>query len=152
MLTPDEIKFLESCSDTELMKDIIERHSYLPEIIITISGGTYQFSHANMEMNLIVEYMDDIKNGGKIFSTSPSSFSQNNFNTFVKERNKANTLYQAKALRDIPVKEYRVFITDTENMFPYNVQVNGEIEGQFETMDEATEFLFEYLQVRKGNG
>ena len=150
MLTLDEIKFLEACSDTELMQDIIERHKYLPEVFINIEAGCYQWSHSNMEIIVLVEDMDDIKNGGKIFSTSPSSFPQNKFNTFVKERNKANILYQAKELRDIPVKEYRVFIADPEDMFPYNVQVNGEIIGMFETMDEATGFLFEYLKVRKG--
>ena len=150
MLTQDEIKFLESCSDTELMKDIIERHSYLPEIIITISGGTYQFSHANMEMTLIVEDKDIIAEGAGLDYTTPINAGKDNFLKIVMAKENEAKLQQAACLTEIPVKEYRVFVSDPEDMFPYNVQVNGEIEGQFETLDEATEFLLKYLQVRKG--
>ena len=121
MLSQDEIKFLEACSDTELMKNIIERHRYLPEIIITISGYTL-----------------------------PINEGQDNFHKVVMAKDNEARLQQAACLTEIPVKEYRVFVSDPEDKFPYNVQVNGEIEGQFETMDEATKFLLEYLKVRKG--
>ena len=79
-------------------------------------------------MNLIVEDKDDIELGTDLLYTTPINEGQDNFHKLVTTKSNEAKLKKAACLTKIPVKDVRIFICDTEDLFPYNIQVNGEKE------------------------
>lgn len=105
-----------------------------PEIIVTLEGGCYQYAHANMDLDLIIEDLDCIKNNeGELFYTSPVT---EDYDLYLRKAKN-----EAKKPREI-----RIFIHDDEDEFPYNLLIDGEVVETFKNLIEAVAFLQEYTE------
>ena len=148
MLTKDEIDFLYSCSDNELMDSIIKKCCRIPEVLITLSDGCYQNSISSDPVIVIIEDLDSIEQGGELFTTEASYSTSENFYKELKKAGR-NVTIQHIANSGKPITEARIFIHDKEDCFPFNVMVSREVVATFKTFPEAAQFLAEIGEAIK---
>lgn len=147
MLTKEEIDFLYSCSDNELMEQIVRKGTQIPEILVTLSNGCYQNSISSDPVTLIIEDLDSIKQGGELFTTEAYSTTEE-FNKAIRRAGRNVTIQQV-INSDKPIIEARIFIHDKEDSFPFNVMVSREVVAAFKTFPEAAQFLAEIGEAIK---
>lgn len=148
MLTPDEIKFLKDCSDTEKMQSIIEKCNIIPAIMVTISDGCFRYATANMKMELVIEDKDTIEHGGSLEYPCTIENSIEGFNAAHLKAQRDVVLEHAYRNREDEIKEIRIFIYDTDDKFPVNLMIDSEVVATFKTFDEASDFLVKYNNER----
>lgn len=150
MLTKDEIDFLYSCSDNELMEQIVRKGTCIPEVLITLSDGCYQNSISSDPVTVIIEDLDSIEQGGGLFTTEASYSTPENFYKELKKAGR-NVTIQHIANSGKPITEARIFVHDNEDAFPFNVMVSREIIATFKTFAEAAELLAEIGKAIKND-
>ena len=149
MFTTDEIQFIESLSETEFMQKILAKMKVKPQILVTINGGAFQFAHANVDIELVIADIDNIKLGDDLDYPCLDGDTQEEFDNQIQKAYEQIIFQKAKALKDEPVNSVRIFIHDHEDQFPFNVAVDCEIIATYKTFEEAFTFLQEYLEARK---
>ena len=162
MFTDQEMSSLKFCAedqtledhDREMINSVMHKIAMLhsapkPQILVTINGGVFQFAHANMDIELVIEDQDNIVNGDDLYYPCLAGDTQEEFDRQVQKAYEQVLKEKARKLKDEPVTEVRIFIHDSEDSFPYNVAVNGDVIATYGTFDEARYFLDEYLFARK---
>ena len=130
--------------------DISEKESIIPKILVTIKGGCYRYSSSNMPVELAIENLDEIALGNNLLYTCQTCETQEGFAAILNQAiNNVSLLHIKEKAGDKPVNSVRIFIHDSEDLFPFNLMVNGEIVSTHKTFDEANEFLQEYLKAKK---
>ena len=148
MLTKEEIDFLYSCSDNEMMEQIVRKGIRIPEILVTLSAGCYQNSISSDPVTLIIEDLDSIERGGELFTIEAVYSTTEEFNKAIRKAGR-NVLIQHIVNSDKPIIEARIFVHDKEDEFPFNVMVSREVVATFRTFTEAAAFLVEIGETIK---
>jgi hypothetical protein len=154
MFTKEELEFLSACSPNEIMKGIIEKCGQVnaayrkPQIVVTINGGSYQWAIANTDILLIIEDLDNIKTGSGLYYAAPYGSSQDEFDNYLREAERSVALANAKLRKEEKIKDVRIFIHDPEDEYPFQLMLNDDVVSAHLTLEEANEFLQEYLKVR----
>lgn len=138
-----------SLQQVVLVTDIFNTPGYVkPQILVTINGGAFQFAHANMDIELVIEDQDNIRDGDDLYYPCLAGDTQEEFDKQTQKAYEQVLRAKARNLKHEPVTEARVFIHDPEDEFPFNVQVNGEILATYKTFPEAYSFMSDYLEER----
>lgn len=134
--------------ERDIMLDILNSNKK-PQIIVTIEDGSFQFAYANMDIELVVADIDNIKLGDDLYYPALTGETQEEFDEAVQKVYEQIIFQKAKDLKDEPVNSVRIFIHDHEDQFPFNVMVDDEVIATYKTFPEAFTFLQEYLEARK---
>lgn len=139
-----------SPQELTLLTSIFNTQEYVkPQILVTIEGGCVQYATANMDVELVIDDVDNIKRGDDLDYPCLAGTTQEEFDKAAQTAYEQVLIYRAKQLKNEPVNSVRIFIHDHEDQFPFNVMVDDEVIATYKTFEEAFTFLQEYLKARK---
>lgn len=149
MLTGDEVKFLYECSDTELMESIVKKCTLIPSIMVTIEGGAFQYAHANTEIRLIIEDLDNMEEDKELNLPIVIECTEKEFADVFNKASLNEILRHAFFERDKPFKEVQIIVHDKNDLFPFSFSIDGDLIAVFKTFEEAAEFMSKYIEIRQ---
>jgi hypothetical protein len=149
MFTHDEMRFLRNCSENEIMDEIIHKMTLVncnrrpvtekgtkPQVLVIIDSDNNFKVKSTVDLDLTVSHHKDSK------VITPEEFeaaTQVEYERFL--------LYKAKEKRAKALKEVRIFIHDEKDLFPYNVQIEGNVIATCKTFNKALEVLNSYVEA-----
>ena len=158
MFSQEELDMVELCSN-DMSLDAKERahltrlldkcrlinQTEAPKIIVTISGGAFQYAFANRPIELCIEDLDNIREGDLLYYPALAGDDQEIFLEAIRKAEMNVVLCNARRNRGEPVTEARIFTSGSD----FCIEVNRDIVSKHKTFEEAFNCLNDYLSERK---